>query len=671
MDPRRPIRPTHRLVILFAALTLVPSALLVAFGWRLLQQDRVIALADMQARRLQTANLVVTSLEQTITEAERRLREPENAAATLEHGAAVALLDPHGVTALPRGRVLYYPVSPSFPEPRPGVFEALDAAEYRSGDRDTAIKIARDLASSAQPLIRAVALIRLARNLRARGDLEGALRTYLEAATITDVGLNEVPVALFARWARCGLLEELGRGEQLRIEGAALHDDLLRGQWVLVRSVFELHLADAARWAGTASKRTATAEQRQMTAVLEQVFTQHRSGGLRPPYRGTITADGSPFTLLLVEHDGRTAAMMASREYVERHWMTKAAAVVDGQGLRVADAALGRATSDGAIVRTAVETGLPWSLVVEPTDALTANRLARRQSLWLAGLVVLAALSLAGTMIVARAVNRELAVARLQSDFVAAVSHEFRTPLTTMSQLTEVLIDGRADDQARRLKYYEALARQTQRLRRLVENLLDFARMEAGGEPYRFQTFEVASWARGVIAQFVADGASRNHQVHLDLPAETVNVAGDKEALTTALWNLLDNAAKYSPGAEHVWVTFSIRDARLLISVHDAGVGIPADEHGEIFGKFVRGRRARADNIKGTGIGLAMVRHTVDGHGGTVTVSSSERGGTTFTISLPGASVPQVPPTAGTEPVDRALGAAPARPPVAAEHRTT
>src|SRR5262249_33141522 len=147
--------------------------------------------------------------------------------------------------------------------------------------------------------------------------------------------------------------------------------------------------------------------------------------------------------------------------------------------------------------RTAIETGLPWTIAVESTDLQSeGDRLTRRRNYWLAGFSILSALLIAGTYLIARAVTRELAVARLQSDFVSSVSHEFRPPLTTLRQLTEILNDGRITQEERRRNYYQAMARQTERLHRLVESLLDFGRMEAGNSPYRLEPLDACAFVR-------------------------------------------------------------------------------------------------------------------------------------------------------------------------------
>ena len=233
----------------------------------------------------------------------------------------------------------------------------------------------------------------------------------------------------------------------------------------------------------------------------------------------------------------------------------------------------------------------------------------------------------------ARAVTRELAVARLQSDFVAAVSHEFRTPLTTLRQLTEALTDDRLPSESRRQAYYQALARQTDRLQRLVESLLDFGRLEAGSHPTVWSRRRDAV-VRGVTDEFAAESAVRGRTSRFRRPATDAVVEADRDALANALWNLLDNAVKYSPDAGRL-PSRSRRVEPRGDSRARSRIRHSREEQRQIFGKFVRGVRAKADGIKGTGLGLSIVQHIVAAHGGDVSVESEPGAGSTFTIWLP------------------------------------
>jgi signal transduction histidine kinase len=293
-------------------------------------------------------------------------------------------------------------------------------------------------------------------------------------------------------------------------------------------------------------------------------------------------------------------------------------------------------TGSPQALRTSSDTRLPWTVRISSADpAADLAQLAGRRRLLLAGLAMMGVMVLMGGYFTLRAVSRELAVSRLQSDFVSAVSHEFRTPLTSMLHLTDSLDRGIVVDEERRRQYYGALAHETTRLHRLVESLLNFGRMEAGAFEYRFEPVDLAALVGDVVAEFQKEFASSGHHVELRADRSLPSVRADREALGRALWNLLDNAVKYSPSRPAIWVELAGEGKRIVLRVRDQGPGIPAEEQKEIFNKFVRGSAARASNVKGTGVGLAMVRHTIRAHGGEVWVESRPGDGSTFTILLP------------------------------------
>ncbi len=302
--------------------------------------------------------------------------------------------------------------------------------------------------------------------------------------------------------------------------------------------------------------------------------------------------------------------------------------------MRRARSCLARAWSgvEGARASAAAST-VPWTVhAVALSPGATAPQ--RLSLLLLAGVAMAAVLVVAGAWFSGRAITREVAAARLQSDFVATVSHEFRTPLTTLRQLTEMLARGRVSGDRRRQEFYDTLVAETARLNRLVEGLLQFGRTQAGAAGASPEAVDVAELAESVVSEFCREHPEAAARVTKST-AGTGTVVGDRVALARALWNLIDNAVKYSSAPTPVIVEAAVGDGEATIAVRDRGIGIPDDELPLVFDRFTRGQAARDRRLPGTGIGLTFVRDVAEAHGGSVSVQSSTGRGSTFTLTLP------------------------------------
>ncbi len=610
-------RPASRLLVSFLAVTILPAAALFWLSWRSLEQDRLLEAERVRKRCEQAADLVVTALEQKLAALELRLGDSVPTAGdafrVVFAGDRVEMRPPH--------RLIYYPVAPVGREAPEHIFSGGEALEFRQTDYVRATAAFGDLTKSSDLAVRAGAYLRMARNLRKGGKPEEALAAYEAMTGCGPVLLGGVPADLVARRARFALLEELHQTAHARREADALARDLDAGRWVLDRETYR-HFAQEI---GHESPAEAAA----LAAAVDWLWKRRQEA---PAGREAVTAGGRQWVMLWRGESG----LVAGPRYVEQAWFAPLAPLLKSQGVRLARDS---ASSAGDAQRTAAATGLPWSLQVESADpGADTRQFATRRRFLLAAAGLFSALVCAGSYLIARAVNRELAAARLQSDFVAAVSHEFRTPLTLLRQTTEAFVEGRAGDEAEREGFYQAQARATERLHRLVESLLDFGRMEAGAKPYRLQPTNAAQLVRGVVEEFQSEMASSGCRVELTVEAPAPVVEADPDALAHALWNLLDNAVKYSPACRTVWVHVGGRDGEVAIGVRDRGLGIPANEQREVFRKFVRGEAARLYGIKGAGIGLAMVAHIVEAHRGRVVLESTPGEGSTFTILLPARS---------------------------------
>ena len=184
-------------------------------------------------------------------------------------------------------------------------------------------------------------------------------------------------------------------------------------------------------------------------------------------------------------------------------------------------------------------------------------------------------------------------------------------------------------------RYYELLHSESHRLRRLVESLLDFGRLEAGKLQFRFEDLDAAALVCQSAEEFSSAQHARGYHFELEMSADHPLVHADRDTLRCVFWNLFENAVKYSPGCETVWVELTKRDRQIEIAVRDRGIGVPPSERKRIFEKFVRGSAARESGIGGTGIGLAMARQIVRAHGGDITLESELGKGSTFRVLLP------------------------------------
>ncbi len=249
--------------------------------------------------------------------------------------------------------------------------------------------------------------------------------------------------------------------------------------------------------------------------------------------------------------------------------------------------------------------------------------------------------TIAGTAATLAVLSREAKVARLQTDFVNKVSHDLRTPLTSIRMFVETLQLGRLQDPAKQSEALEIIAEETTRLSGLINRLLDWARMESGRRSYQLRREPVDAIVDDALDAFAPQRLDQRVKLTRSVAPDLPPVLADRRALSDALLDLLNNAYKYTNGAEkRIEVRASRVGPTVLLEVSDNGPGIAPREQKRIFEKFYRGTEPLLRAVEGTGLGLAMVKHIVAAHGGKVTVASDLGKGATFTIALPAQEVP-------------------------------
>lgn len=240
-----------------------------------------------------------------------------------------------------------------------------------------------------------------------------------------------------------------------------------------------------------------------------------------------------------------------------------------------------------------------------------------------------------GAVAVLRDVTEERRTDKLRKDFVANVSHELRTPLAMLQGYSEALLDGIAQTPEEQAEIANVINDESQRMGRLVQELLDLARMEAGHIRLETARVDAIALVRRVLRKFQA--IAREQKVHLvgDIPDSLPTVEWDEDKVEQVLTNLVDNAIRHTPAGGRVTITIEEKESGLQLCVQDTGSGIPEEDLPFIFERFYKADKARTRGHGGTGLGLAIVKHIVDAHQGTVAVESRMDQGTTFTVFLP------------------------------------
>jgi signal transduction histidine kinase len=268
---------------------------------------------------------------------------------------------------------------------------------------------------------------------------------------------------------------------------------------------------------------------------------------------------------------------------------------------------------------------------------LTEEQWARRLfALNLSLSVVMTGLLITGLFLALRTASRQMKLSQMKSDFVSNVSHELRTPLASIRVFGELLRLGRVKEADKIREYGDYIETESRRLTQLINNILDFSKIESGRKTYKFEKTDITDIVAETVRTYQVRLSQSGFNVIFEAPKEPIEpVTVDSEAIAQACTNLLDNAVKYSGAAQDIHVTIERTEDQIAISVKDHGIGVPREEREKIFEKFYRVPTGLVHDVKGSGLGLSIVKHIVEAHRGCITVESKPGIGSTFTITLP------------------------------------
>lgn len=301
-----------------------------------------------------------------------------------------------------------------------------------------------------------------------------------------------------------------------------------------------------------------------------------------------------------------------------------------------------------------------WRVQVSPlASEELASRVQNRRLLEITMVSLSCIVIVVGAIAIVLVAEKERRISALKSEFVANVSHELKTPLALVRMFAEMLQSGRVTTDAKKQEYLDIIVRESERLSALIENVLDFARLERGRGSYEFTEGDIGDAVTRAANVYRYRAENEGVKLELDVQRALPRARIDERAIQLAVVNLVDNALKYAPGGKTITIRASSHDGGIRIDVEDQGPGVAPEDRHRIFERFVRAAGARDEKrdekrspVRGSGIGLALVKHIAESHGGKAWVESELGKGSTFTFTIPARRV--LPGTEPSEPADPA-----------------
>jgi signal transduction histidine kinase len=619
----------------FLLAVMLPCVVVIALGLRLVAQDRELAETRVADERRQFVADVRRQLLGRLESIARAAAVADLARDAIQPDAVVLVAPIHG------GRMLlpWEPRStPTLGEPgaQDRARAAIDEGERLEARQPTAAASSyRRAVTSADPAIATYAEFCLARALRRAGEdaAADALDRQLAARSFDLADEYGVPFAIYAAQR---LTDRAERLPPAFFDHS--HAAVRPAQWLSPTAAYALQgvasrvaaapfYSDSKSWAADVDRlararvddanllmglqRTVAANLPRRTATEDSDPEWFTFGS--PSWLASIVSRADRRSAVVVDAGAILASLPATPNFTDR-------ALVD-------DTRPGEVLGEGF-------TGVRFAYAFDDRGG-TAATLQLRRWFYLTALVMVVSLTMLGGYLLSRDARRERRIADMRAQFLASVSHELRTPLTSVRMFTDTLRMGRGLDERTRSEYLDTIASETERLTRLLNNVLDFSRIEEQRKTYHFTPTSLPEVLRAAARAMAYPLAQAGFELHVRVDEAVPPIEADADALEQAVLNLLTNAMKYSGTSRHIDLALDHVGDRAVISVTDRGIGIPPRDQARVFERFYRVPLPEGQQIPGTGLGLTIVQHIVDAHHGRISVSSAPGSGATFTIALP------------------------------------
>ena len=265
----------------------------------------------------------------------------------------------------------------------------------------------------------------------------------------------------------------------------------------------------------------------------------------------------------------------------------------------------------------------PWKIILsENKPGFIATLFKAGSGIYLFIFILIALLMVLGFVFIMYTLNVELRLNKLKSEFISNVSHELKSPLTSIRMMTEMLHNNRVQTEERKSAYYSAMLEESEHLSHLIDNILDFSRMDDDRKKYDFTDVNLDELLTKFLESTREMIPEPGFEIRYDRPEYVHVIKADKNAILQVFYNLIDNAIKFSGTSRVIDVNLSQEDNKIVFSVKDYGIGISVKEQGKIFDRFFRGDEPQRSGIRGSGIGLTIVKQIVEAHGGTIAIES-------------------------------------------------